>query len=49
MLFRSIKAVGNYGEIYERNLGAKGAVVIPRDGLNRLWKSGGLLFSPSFQ
>ena len=44
-----IKAVGNYGEIYERNLGPKGAVSIPRDGLNRLWSKGGLLFSPSFQ
>ena len=44
-----IKTVGNYGEIYERNLGPKGAVVIPRDGLNRLWSKGGLLFSPSVQ
>jgi general L-amino acid transport system substrate-binding protein len=47
--FNAIKAVGNYGEIYERNLGPKGAVSIPRDGLNRLWSKGGLLFSPSFQ
>ena len=47
---RAIKAVGNYGEMYERNLGAKGAVVIPRENsLNRLWRDGGLLFSPSFQ
>ena len=47
--FNAIKSVGNYGEIYERNLGSKGAVAIPRDGLNRLWSKGGLLFSPSFQ
>ena len=47
---RAIKAVGNYGEMYERNLGPKGAVVIPRENsLNRLWRDGGLLFSPSFQ
>ena len=45
-----LKAVGNYGEIYERNLGPKGAIVIPRENsLNRLWRDGGLLFSPSFQ
>ena len=47
--YNAIKAVGNYGEIYERNLGPKGAVSIPRDGLNRLWSRGGLLYSPSFQ
>ena len=47
--YNVIKTVGNYGEIYERNLGPKGAVVIPRDGLNRLWSKGGLLFSPSIQ
>jgi general L-amino acid transport system substrate-binding protein len=47
--YNVIKAVGNYGELYDRNLGPKGAVPIPRDGLNRLWSKGGLLFSPSFQ
>ena len=47
--YNIIKTVGNYGEIYERNLGPKGAVAIPRDGLNRLWSKGGLLFSPSVQ
>ena len=47
--YNIIKTVGNYGEIYERNLGPKGAVVIPRDGLNRLWSKGGLLYSPSVQ
>jgi len=47
--YNAIKAVGNYGEMYERNLGPKGAVNIPRDGLNRLWSKGGLLYSPSFQ
>ena len=43
-----IAAVGNYGEIYERNLGSASALKIER-GLNRLWKHGGLLYAPSFQ
>jgi len=47
--YNVIKAVGNYGEIYDRNIGPKGVVPIPRDGLNRLWSKGGMMFSPSFQ
>jgi general L-amino acid transport system substrate-binding protein len=43
-----IAAVGNYGEIYERNLGS-GSVLKLERGLNRLWKNGGLLYAPSFQ
>jgi general L-amino acid transport system substrate-binding protein len=43
-----IAAVGNYGEIYERNLGSGSALKLDR-GLNRLWKNGGLLYAPSFQ
>ena len=42
-----IKATGNYGEIYERNLGEDSDVPIPRE-LNRLFKNGGLHFSPPF-
>ena len=42
-----IKATGNYGEIYERNLGVKSRVSIPR-GLNQLYNNGGLHFSPPF-
>jgi len=45
---RIIKAVGNYGEIYERNLGAGSALDLPR-GPNRLWTDGGLLYSPPFR
>jgi general L-amino acid transport system substrate-binding protein len=41
---RAIKAVGNYGEIYERNLGS-GGLGIPR-GLNRLWTDGGIIYAP---
>jgi general L-amino acid transport system substrate-binding protein len=40
-----IKTVGNYGELYERNVGAKTALGLPR-GLNRLWTAGGLMWAP---
>lgn len=42
-----IKGVGNYGEIYERNLGQKSVFKLDR-GLNALWKDGGLMYSPPF-
>ena len=42
-----IRATGNYGEIYERNLGEDSNVPIPRE-LNQLYKNGGLHFSPPF-
>lgn len=42
---RAISAVGNYGEMYERNLGGASGVVIER-GINRLWSQGGLLYAP---
>ncbi len=41
----AIEAVGNYGEIFERNLGAGSALRMPR-GLNALWTDGGLQFAP---
>src|ERR1035437_1814911 len=37
--------VGNYGEVYERNVGSGSKLGIPR-GLNQLWNAGGLLYSP---
>jgi general L-amino acid transport system substrate-binding protein len=40
-----IAGSGNYGEIFERYLGMNSQVRIPR-GLNRLWKDGGLIYSP---
>jgi general L-amino acid transport system substrate-binding protein len=43
-----IASVGNYGEIYERNLGSASSLNLDR-GLNRLWKDGGLLYAPPFQ
>jgi general L-amino acid transport system substrate-binding protein len=42
---RAIKAVGNYGECFERNLGAGTRLAIPR-GRNALWKDGGLQYAP---
>jgi general L-amino acid transport system substrate-binding protein len=45
---RIIKHVGNYGEIYDRNLGSKTPLNLPR-GQNRLWSQGGLLYAPPFR
>jgi general L-amino acid transport system substrate-binding protein len=42
---RAVRAVGNYSEIYERNLGVKSRLGIPR-GLNQLWSMGGVLYAP---
>lgn len=46
--YRVIKNVGNYGEIYERNLG-KGSQFNLDRGQNDLWTRGGLLYSPPFR
>jgi general L-amino acid transport system substrate-binding protein len=40
-----IKGVGNYGEIFERNIGVNTPLKIAR-GLNALWKDGGLQYAP---
>ena len=42
---RIVRAVGNYGEIFARNLGADSPLKIPR-GLNALWRDGGLHYAP---
>jgi general L-amino acid transport system substrate-binding protein len=44
-LLRALQAVGNYGEMYERSLGPKTPLNLPR-GLNRLWSQGGVLYAP---
>ena len=41
----AIKAVGNYGEVWDRNQKPLGA----DRGLNRLWKDGGLHYAPPFR
>ncbi|MDM0111086.1 amino acid ABC transporter substrate-binding protein [Variovorax sp. J22R133] len=43
--YRSIKAVGNYGEMFERNVGPKSVLKLPR-GSNNLWSKGGLIYAP---
>lgn len=42
---RAVRAVGNYGEIYERNVGTQSSLSIPR-GLNALWTRGGIQYAP---
>jgi len=46
--YNIIKSVGNYGEIFERNIGAKTPIGLQR-GLNALWTKGGLQYSPPFR
>jgi general L-amino acid transport system substrate-binding protein len=45
---RIIKSVGNYSEIFERNIGKNGVLKLDR-GLSALWNKGGLLFAPPFR
>ena len=42
---RIIRHVGNYGEMYDRNIGAESKLHIPR-GLNQLWNAGGIQYAP---
>jgi general L-amino acid transport system substrate-binding protein len=42
---RIIRHVGNYGEMYERNVGSESKLHIPR-GLNQLWNAGGIQYAP---
>jgi general L-amino acid transport system substrate-binding protein len=42
---RIIRHVGNYGEVYDRNVGVDSNLGIPR-GLNQLWNAGGILYAP---
>ena len=43
--YDAIKAVGNYGEIFEKNVGRDSAIKLER-GLNRLSTAGGLMYAP---
>lgn len=45
---RVIAAVGNYGEVYDRNLGPSTPLQLER-GLNALWSNGGLMYSSPVQ
>lgn len=43
-----IKAVGNYGEIFARNVGPGTPLNLER-GLNELWTNGGLMYAPPYR
>ncbi len=46
--YRAIKANGNFGEIFEKNIGENTPLGLSR-GLNALWTNGGLIYSPPFR
>lgn len=46
--YQVIKQVGNYGEVFERNVGRESPLKIDR-GLNALWNKGGILYAPPFR
>jgi len=43
--YRITKLVGNYGEVFERNVGQTSQLKLPR-GQNALWTNGGLQYAP---
>jgi len=46
--YNIVKQVGNYGEVFERNVGVNTTLGIER-GLNAQWTNGGLMYSPPFK
>ncbi|SHO51132.1 general L-amino acid transport system substrate-binding protein [Desulfopila aestuarii DSM 18488] len=46
--YNIVKMVGNYGEVFERNVGVNTKLQIKR-GLNAQWKDGGLMYAPPFK
>lgn len=49
-MVRVIRHLGNYGEMYERHVGANTPVGIPREeSLNALWTKGGLMYAMPFR
>jgi general L-amino acid transport system substrate-binding protein len=45
--YNIIKQVGNYGEVYEKNVGANTPIGLARSGSpNQLWTKGGILYAP---
>jgi general L-amino acid transport system substrate-binding protein len=47
-MYNVIKQVGNYGEIFDRNLGPETVFGLER-GVNALWTEGGLMYAPPFR
>jgi general L-amino acid transport system substrate-binding protein len=46
--YNIIKSLGNYAELFDRNLGPETRLGLSR-GPNELWNKGGLLYSPPFR
>lgn len=46
--YRIVKQVGNYGEVFDRNVGKDSPLKLSR-GINDLWTRGGLLYAPPFK
>jgi len=46
--YNVVKMVGNYGEVFERNVGVNTPLKIER-GLNALWTKGGIMYTPPFK
>ena len=46
--YNIISKVGNYAEVYDRNIGPDTPIKLER-GLNALWSNGGILYSPPFR
>ena len=46
--YNIVKQIGNYGEVFERNVGVNTPLKIER-GLNALWTKGGLMYAPPFK
>jgi general L-amino acid transport system substrate-binding protein len=46
--YKIVKLVGNYGEVFERNVGVNTPLKIAR-GLNAQWTNGGLMYAPPFK
>jgi general L-amino acid transport system substrate-binding protein len=46
--YNVIKGVGNYAEMFDRNVGPDTPIGLSR-GPNKLWTEGGLLYSPPFR
>jgi general L-amino acid transport system substrate-binding protein len=44
-IVRIIRGVGNYGEVFERNVGSSSKLAIAR-GINSLWDRGGIQYAP---
>ena len=43
--YNVIKALGNYGELYERHFGGHSQINLPRK-INNLWNAGGIMYAP---